>query len=193
MRRRFHGCVRVDADSPSRSLSQLGHVIVIYLENRSFDHLYGGYPGAEGLSSPGARILQVDEDGMPYSVLPKGDPNLPETLPNEPFDITRFLPANQPTYDPLHRFYQERQQISGGKMDQFVARSGVGALAVGYYPTATLPLVELMNTMPKQVTLCDHFFHAAFGGLISQPLLAHRRGDAGFPKRPAFLGRESRR
>jgi len=147
------------------SLSELGHVVVIYLENRSFDHLYGSYPGAEGLSSASAKMLQIDvATGLPYSVLPKGDPNLPDDLPNRPFDITQFLAANQPTYDPVHRYYQEWQQINHGKMDQFVALSGVGALAVGYYPTAALPLVQLMNTMPDQVTLCDHFFHAAFGG-----------------------------
>jgi hypothetical protein len=40
-------------DSAVSSLADIGQLVVIYLENRSFDHLYGSYPGAEGLSSSG--------------------------------------------------------------------------------------------------------------------------------------------
>jgi acid phosphatase len=169
------------------SLAQVGHVVIIYLENRSFDHLYGSYPGAEGLSSPSARMLQIDGAGIPYSVLPQGDPNLPDTLPNRPFDITQFVAANQKTYDPQHRYYQERQQINGGKMDKFVALSGVGALAVGHYPTAMLPLVELINSMPSQVTVCDHFFHAAFGGSFLNHFWLIAAATPTFPNAPASM------
>ena len=47
-------------------------VVVIYAENRSFDHLYGLYPGANGLQhlTP-ADYAQTDRDG---SVLPKLPP-----------------------------------------------------------------------------------------------------------------------
>jgi len=174
-------------DGPVSSLAQIGHVVVIYLENRSFDHLYGSYPGAEGLSSPTARMLQIDGAGIPYSVLPQGDPNLPDTLPNRPFDITQFVAANQPTYDPLHRYYQERQQINGGKMDKFVSLSAVGALAVGHYPTAMLPLVQLINSMPGQVTVCDHFFHAAFGGSFLNHFWLIGAATPVFPNAPASM------
>jgi phospholipase C len=151
-------------DSRVTSLSDVGHLIVIYLENRSFDHLYGSYPGAEGLSSPSARILQIDRStGLPYPSLPQTDINIPE-LPNEPFDITRFLPAHQRTEDPVHEFYREQLQINSGKMDKFVTVSNTRGLSAGYYPTEALPLVQLMKTMPDQVAVCDHFFHAGFGG-----------------------------
>ena len=30
-------------------LDRVGHIIVMFLENRSFDHLYGLFPGAEGI------------------------------------------------------------------------------------------------------------------------------------------------
>ena len=33
-------------------LDRIGHIIVVFLENRSFDHLYGLFPGAEGFSIP---------------------------------------------------------------------------------------------------------------------------------------------
>ena len=45
--------------------------MVIYLENRSFDNLYGSFPGAEGLANPGAIGTQVDKDGKPYESCPR--------------------------------------------------------------------------------------------------------------------------
>lgn len=41
----------------------IDHLIVIFLENRSFDHLYGQFRGANGLRRPGARITQTDRRG----------------------------------------------------------------------------------------------------------------------------------
>jgi phospholipase C len=145
-------------------LSQLGHVIVIYLENHSFDNLYGTYPGAEGLDAPTANIPQLDPNGVAYTMLPQVDPNLPMNLANVPFDITNYVPATQKTIDLVHRFYQEQIQIDGGKMDNFVMVSDAKGLSFGHYPTTILPLVNLISTMSSQVTVCDHFFHAAFGG-----------------------------
>src|SRR5580765_7356482 len=48
----------------------IDHIIVIYLENRSFDHLYGQFPGAEGLDNAGDTTIQIDVNGNPYDVLP---------------------------------------------------------------------------------------------------------------------------
>src|SRR4051794_24429524 len=41
----------------------IDHLIVIFLENRPFDHLYGLFPGANGLSAHGATIPQTNADG----------------------------------------------------------------------------------------------------------------------------------
>jgi phospholipase C len=151
--------------TPRPALSQLGHVVVIYLENWSFDSMYGSFPGAEGLSSPAAAIPQIDRTtGLPFVTLPQVDPNIPLGLPNASFDISRFVPATQLIHDLVHRFYQEQQQIDGGRMDKYVTVSDAKGLSLGYYPTATLPVPQLMATMPDQVKMMDHFFHAAFGG-----------------------------
>jgi phospholipase C len=81
-------------------------------------------------------------------------------LPNGPFRADRFVSLEERTGDLVHRFYQERAQIDDGKMDRFVAFSGAGALPMGYYDGATLPLFRLAH----EYTLADRFFHAAFGG-----------------------------
>jgi len=153
------------ASTGKAKLSSLKHLVIIYLENHSFDNLYGSYPGAEGLASAGAAIAQVDHaTKTAFTTLPQKDPNVPLSLPNQAFDITKYVAQNQKTIDLVHRYYQEQVQIDGGKMDQFVSVSDAQGLSFGFYPTDELPVVKLMKTIPTQVTLLDHFFHAGFGG-----------------------------
>ncbi|MGD0102554.1 MAG: acid phosphatase [Rhodopila sp.] len=46
-------------------------IVVIYAENRSFDNLYGTFPGANGLANaPPAAVTQLDRDGQPMRGLP---------------------------------------------------------------------------------------------------------------------------
>jgi phospholipase C len=84
-----------EAPKPVPGLEKIKHIIVIYLENRSFDHLYGLFPGANGIKDAGVAATQVDRDGAPYEKLPavmntKFKPPIPDTrfpfdLPNGPF------------------------------------------------------------------------------------------------------------
>jgi phospholipase C len=146
-------------------IDQIGHIVVIYMENHSFDSLYGGFPGVEGLSSPTANVAQIDDaTGLPYPTLPQGDERTPADLPNRPFDVSAYIPADMRMPDPIHRFYQQQWQINGGKMDRFATISNAKGLVMGYYPTATLPVAKLALDNPTETTICDHFFHAAFGG-----------------------------
>src|SRR5881397_2510399 len=52
-------------------LDRLQHIVVIYLENRSFDNLYGEFPGADGLQQAANAPKQVDSTGKPYLYLPQ--------------------------------------------------------------------------------------------------------------------------
>ena len=59
--------------SSACSAAQLGdveHIIVIHLENHSFDNLFGFFPGADGIATAGATKIQVDRNGKPYDFLP---------------------------------------------------------------------------------------------------------------------------
>ena len=53
--------------------ANIKNVVVIYLENRSFNNLYGNFPGvAQPLSAVRPeQALQRDRDGQPLSGLPK--------------------------------------------------------------------------------------------------------------------------
>jgi phospholipase C len=152
-----------DTVEPSATdLSRLKHIVVIYLENRSFDNTYGQFDGAEGLSSFSALNApkQRDLTNVIYTTLPQSDTHFPLTLPNAPFDIAQYVPPGTATRDLVHRYYQEQQQINGNNMDKFAAVSDAQGLSMGYYRTDALPLA----VEAKKYTLFDHFFHSAFGG-----------------------------
>src|SRR6266571_364029 len=135
------GALSASADT----LSQIEHIVVIYGENRSFDHLYGLFPGADGVQHvQPAQYLQTDHDGQPFATLPpvwrEGKTTLPSVdpqfagkppLPNRPFRLDAapyHLPLAVATRDLVHRFYENQEQIHGGKMDRFAAVSDAGGL-----------------------------------------------------------------
>src|ERR1700724_4683605 len=75
------------------TLARIKTIVVIYAENRSFDHLYGFFPGAAGIAEATAEEkTQLDHDGTPLPYLTvfgadgKPDPRFPR-LPNAPFRI----------------------------------------------------------------------------------------------------------
>ncbi|MDP4218989.1 MAG: acid phosphatase [Bacteroidota bacterium] len=151
----------------NKGINKVDHVIVIYMENHSFDNLYGEFPGANGLANATPlQYTQIDTaTGTPYATLPWSDPSFVPipVLPNAPFDIGTLKPIGQTTRDLVHKFYQEQNQIDGGKMDHFAAISDAKGLSMGYYHTAQLPMNALLSDI-KDYTLCDNFFHSAFGG-----------------------------
>src|ERR1700681_4925816 len=86
------GCV-APAISATSGLNGIEHILVIYAENRSFDHLYGLFPGANGIAKATIQQkTQLDHDGTPLPYLMvfgsdgKRDPRFPQ-MPNGPFRI----------------------------------------------------------------------------------------------------------
>ncbi|HEU4390491.1 MAG TPA: alkaline phosphatase family protein, partial [Blastocatellia bacterium] len=59
------------ATPAGKGIGGIDYVVVIYAENRSFDHLYGLFPGAEGIAQATAgQKTQLDHDGAPLPHLP---------------------------------------------------------------------------------------------------------------------------
>jgi acid phosphatase len=155
------------------AVKPINHIIVLYLENHSFDNLYGSFPGANGLANATpAQMTQVDKQGVPFATLPaplaaaqgtaprEPDPRFPADLANKPFQLNQYVSPDDKTGDMIHAYYREQYQIDGGKMDGFAAWSDGAGLAMGYWDASGQPLYE----MAKQYTVADNFFHAAFGG-----------------------------
>jgi phospholipase C len=103
---------------PVPGLGKINHIIVIYLENRSFDNLYGLFPGANGIANAGAAATQVDKDGKPYEKLPPVlntnykppavDARFPAGLANGPFRAEQYANIEQVTGDSWHRLTPRR-------------------------------------------------------------------------------------
>src|SRR5260370_1348423 len=151
------------------ALARIKTIVVIYAENRSFDHLYGFFPGATGIANATVeQKTQLDHDGTPLPYLTvfgrdgKPDPRFPR-LPNEPFridappiniDLTQIGPS------PVHAFYHNQEQINGGHNNMFAAMSTVGGYTMGHFDGSQLKLWQ----WARQYTLADNFFMGAFGG-----------------------------
>lgn len=162
--------------------SKIDHIIVIYLENRSFDNLFRGFEGADTSDHPKQTFaLQRDRNGSIYKQLPMGEEGIklgfPATVANEPFLLDQTVSHEAIIPDMVHRFYQNQLQINGGKNDRFVDISDEKALSMGYHDIRNSALWNYA----KEYTLCDQFFAAAFGGsfLNHQWLIAARTPNVG--------------
>src|SRR4051794_7067846 len=100
-------------------LQKINHIVVIYEENHSFDNLYGGWEGVNGLAqADAAHTTQVDQQGNAYSCLRQLDVNLvavgsscsdphgfSSAFANKPFTIDDYIkPADATCPPPLQAF-----------------------------------------------------------------------------------------
>ena len=173
----------------AQGINAIETVVVIYAENRSFDNLYGSFPGANGLQNVTPEsFTQIDRDGSEFKELPpiwdgltaKGvTPPVTqaqtEHLPNKPFAIDDPNGFNTPlgvvTHDLWHRFYQNQMQIDGGKNDRFVAYADSGALVMGHYDGSKLPLWNIAAAVHAR----RQFLHGRLWRLVLQSHLAGLR------------------
>ena len=97
-------------------LAKVNHVVVVYQENHSFDNLYGGWEGVNGLAKAASAPKQVNQSGAAFTCLRQLDVNLvspplpgdctdststvtPFTthFPNQTFSIDSYIPATAVT------------------------------------------------------------------------------------------------
>jgi phospholipase C len=103
------------ADPQTRGPQRIEHILVIYLENRSFDNLFGHFPGANGLQDSSQTATQTDTQGQAYTTFPpvmsdrinppEPDKCFPTNLPNAPFLVDRYVPIQEKYADDLVRSY----------------------------------------------------------------------------------------
>ena len=156
------------AQVSNQDLAKIDTIVVIYAENRSFDHLYGFFPGANGIAqATDEQKTQLDHDGTPLRDLAifnagKVDERFPR-MPNKPFAIE--APPIAQTSDkvlpsPIHAFFHNKEQINGGRNNMFAAMSTVGGWTMAYFDGSKLKSWQ----WAKDYTLADNFFMGAFGG-----------------------------
>ena len=144
---------------------------MIYAENRSFDHLYGLFPGAEGIANATAeQKTQLDHDGTPLPHLPPvydarqarsalsrrrcRTARSASTRRRSTRRLDEVLPS------PCTSTTRTSEQINGGRNNMFVAMTNVGGWAMGYFDGSKMKMWK----WAQEYTLADHFFMGAFGG-----------------------------
>ena len=139
-----------DARLPSPESSGIDHVVVVMMENRSFDHFLGWLPGADGRQ---AGLSYRDKAGSAHA-----------TYPLAP-DFQGCGHA-----DPDHSAGGARVQYAGGAMDGFLRSGGSDTFAIGYYTRADLPFTGEAAT---RWTVCDRYFASFLGPTFPNRMYLH--------------------
>ena len=110
--------VPITSDQLTLARSKIKHIIIIMQENRSFDHYFGTFPGADGFPMlNGVPSVCIDDPQLGKCLLPFHDPN----------DIN---------YGGPHAAAAATRDIDGGKMDGFIQSVAAGRKVVCINPNA---------------------------------------------------------
>jgi phospholipase C len=135
-------------DKEPKPRSPIRHFISLMQQNRSFDHYFGTYPGA---------------DGIPEGTCMPVNPARPEGRCIEPFEVgdrvVRDLPQDRKTFVAQYR---------RGRLNGFVsaARESTGAAnpsVMGYLDDSTIPYYW---SAAKDYVLFDRFFTSTMSGSV---------------------------
>ena len=135
---------------PSPRRTGIGHVVVLMMENRSFDHLIGWLPNSAGKQ---AGMVYTDYGGA-----------LHETFPLAP----DYTGCRYPDVD--HSYRGGRLQYDGGKMDGFLLDTANNQFALGYYAAGDLPFC---SALALNFTTLDRYFCSILAPTYPNRIFAH--------------------
>ena len=125
---------------PDPARSGIEHIVVVMMENRSFDHYLGWLPNADGRQ---AGLTYTDRNGIIH--------------PTHPL-APDFTGCGHP--DPDHSWDGGRQQYNGGAMDGFLRSGNNDDYAIGYYGENDRPF---FNALALNYTTLDRSFCSILG------------------------------
>lgn len=138
--------------------SPVKRVVVIVMQNRSFDHLFGKYPGDVDGIRPGVNgYTQTDASGNTVT----------------PFELTDPVIGDLP-----HSRHDYLRAWNQGAMDKYAFYNG--AVSMGYY-TASTPGVDKLWEWARQYALADQYFASVMSNAPANPLYMVAASDADFP------------
>ena len=134
------------------AVDPIEHVIVLMLENRSFDHMLGVfqslYPELDGIGPEGPRHFDTDtHTGVRYYQLPNEERRLDPGPLHEHRDVMRQIAHG------MNGFIDNYAHVPGSKVADYPA-------VMGYYPMDFLPV---LHTLARNFTICDHWFSSVPG------------------------------
>ena len=135
---------------PPPETSGIEHIVVLMMENRSFDHLLGWVEGADGRQNG---VRYADDDGTlhrTYRLAPD------------------FQGCGHP--DPDHSYEGGRVEYNGGLCDGWLRAGDNDEYALGFYVKKDLPFFAGASA---QWTVCDHYFSAKMAGTFANRVYQH--------------------
>jgi phospholipase C len=142
---------------PITPQNTIKNVIVVIMQNRSFDHLFGAFPGANGIKPDVPGFSQKDAHGVtvtPQLLTSTSTPDLPHTRK----DFLRVW--------------------DNGAMDKYAFYNG--ATSLGHYDN-TSPGMSTLWGWAQQFALADNFFPSVMGDAPSNQLYLVAADDNGTP------------
>jgi phospholipase C len=121
---------------PSPQNSGIEHLVLVAMENRSFDHILGWLPHANGKQ---AGLTYLDKSGHPHPT----------------YHLTDY--QNCALADPDHSYAGGRIQFDSGKCDGWLRASTNDLFPIGYYEAKD---VSFLSQAAPNWTTCDHYFAA---------------------------------
>jgi phospholipase C len=125
---------------PPPEQSGIDHIVVVTMENRSFDHLLGWLPGSEGRQSS---LSYTDRAGHTIATYP---------LPPD------YTGCGHPVPD--HSYQGGRAEYSNGAMDGFLRAGQNDRYAIGFYSASDLPFLA---ALAQSYRAYDHWFAPFLG------------------------------
>jgi phospholipase C len=135
---------------PAPEDSGIEHVIVVTMENRSFDHFLGWLPRADGKQGG---LKYVDKAGVPH---------LTHALAPD------FTGCPHP--DPDNSYTGGRVEYDAGEMDGFLRAGSNDVYSIGYYVERDLPF---LSALARNYTTLDHAFCAILAPTFPNRLFLH--------------------
>jgi phospholipase C len=130
--------------------SPIQHVVVAMMENRSFDHILGWLPNANGMQ---AGLSYKDSNG-----------NLQQT-----FELTPdYTGCSYP--DPDHSYQGGRTEYDGGLMDGFLQVQPGSLYPIGYYQEKDLPF---RSALVRNYLVCDQYFPSILAPTFPNRIFQH--------------------
>ena len=125
---------------PPPEQSGIDHIVIVTMENRSFDHFLGWLPGADGRQ---AGLRYVDTHGVSHATYP-------------------LAPDYQgcPHPGPDHSYQGSRIDYNHGRMDGFLKNPANDIFTIGYYRQKDMPFYA---ALALNYTTLDHYFCSMLG------------------------------
>jgi phospholipase C len=134
---------------PKPADSGIDHIVVVMMENRSFDHYLGWLPGADGRQSG---LSYTDAAGAAHAT----------------HHLT--VPYGCGFHDPDHSWAGGRTELNGGACDGWLRTGSNDVFSIGYYEQ---PDLGFYGRAAPEWTVCDRYFAAVMGPTFPNRFFLH--------------------